>query len=132
VCDASVIHLSIRAPPTQVPESTPSPEASNLSRSGSARKVNNASSRLLAPTASYLTRVSSCRKDSKAARDAVEAAEREKKAKELKKVMQSPQVCFVCVCMCVCERVRVYVRVPMCMYLHVLLRTLLTIADAFL
>jgi len=77
----------------QVQEKSPSPEASPLNRSGSARKVNTASSRLLAPTASYLTRVTSARKESKAAREAAEAAERERKAKELKKVMESPQVC---------------------------------------
>uniref|UniRef100_A0A7S3QWQ4 TPX2 C-terminal domain-containing protein n=1 Tax=Dunaliella tertiolecta TaxID=3047 RepID=A0A7S3QWQ4_DUNTE len=75
-----------------VPEKSPSPEASpSASRSASARKVNTASSRLLAPTASYLTHINSARKDSKAAREAAEAAEREKKARELKKVMESPQ-----------------------------------------
>eukprot|EP00983_Pelagomonas_calceolata_P067431 1149475-Pelagomonas_calceolata.AAC.5 len=77
----------------EVPEKSPSPEASpSASRSASARKVNTASSRLLAPTASYLTHINSARKDSKAAREAAEAAEREKKARELKKVMESPQV----------------------------------------
>ncbi|KAF5831551.1 hypothetical protein DUNSADRAFT_12964 [Dunaliella salina] len=73
------------------PEKSPSPDQSLSKSTSSARKVNTASSRLLAPTASYLTHIKESRKESKAEREKAEAAEREKKERELKKVFQSPQ-----------------------------------------